>query len=165
MSVFTDVAEFHAAADLERPSVPTVPGPRFGSVALSQVQAMVKSLGLARRLSKELSLANGDDVALRRVRLMVEELTETVVAILEGDVVGTTDGLTDLQYVTAGSAVDFGIDLDWAHRIVHHANMAKRNPATGKFDKDPANKIIKPEGWVGPEDKLIDMLISSGWEV
>ena len=31
--------------------------------------------------------------------------------------------------------------------VVHAANMAKRDPATGEFKKRADGKIIKPEGW------------------
>jgi len=35
--------------------------------------------------------------------------------------------------------------------VVHAANMAKRNPATGKFEKRADGKIIKPPGWKAPD--------------
>lgn len=34
--------------------------------------------------------------------------------------------------------------------VVHAANMAKRDPQTGKFIKREDGKIIKPMGWVPP---------------
>ena len=37
--------------------------------------------------------------------------------------------------------------------IVHGANMAKRDPSTGKFLKRDDGKIIKPAGWQPPDVK------------
>ena len=41
---------------------------------------------------------------------------------------------------------------------VHEANMRKRNPSTGKFEvRATDGKILKPTGWVGPNNEKILM--------
>ncbi|QDF15472.1 MazG-like nucleotide pyrophosphohydrolase [Gordonia phage Mollymur] len=156
MTIFTDVQQFHDAADVERPSSPTLTAQPNNSFASATMHV---HLMLAASAAKDLALSNPDSVELHRIRLLTEELHETIKAILAGDMVGTADGLTDLVYVTAGSADEFGIDLDATHAIVHAANMAKANPETGKFDKDAGGrKIVKPEGWQPPEPALAELL-------
>ena len=59
------------------------------------------------------SVINGVDnypeVAVLRIRLMVEEAAETYAALQENNVVEAADGLTDLLYVVYGTAVAYGV--------------------------------------------------------
>ena len=55
---------------------------------------------------------NGPEVAVLRIRLMLEELAETVAALHENNVVEAADGLCDLLYVIYGAAVSYGIPLE-----------------------------------------------------
>jgi predicted HAD superfamily Cof-like phosphohydrolase len=55
--------------------------------------------------------ANGQEVAALRVGMILEELSETVAAMREQNVVEAADGLTDLLYVIAGTAVSYGTAL------------------------------------------------------
>lgn len=36
-------------------------------------------------------------------------------------------------------------------QVVHLANIAKRNPATGEYNRRPDGKVIKPPGWKPPD--------------
>jgi predicted HAD superfamily Cof-like phosphohydrolase len=80
-----------------------------------------------------------------RIRLMREELNETVGAILAGDLVEVADGLADLIYVALGTAIEYGIDMEPIFREVHRSNMAK---LPGNMRED--GKVTKPEGWEPP---------------
>ncbi|QIG58773.1 MazG-like nucleotide pyrophosphohydrolase [Gordonia phage DatBoi] len=154
MTVFTDVQEFHDAAEVERPSGPTVhPIPHD-----PEVRYAVVHLELASEAATAASKRHPDSVALRRIRLMVEELHETVDAMVKGDLPKIADGLADCGVVNAGTADEYGIDLDAVHALVHGANMAKVNPETGKFDKDEAGKIIKPVNWVAPDAAIAELV-------
>jgi predicted HAD superfamily Cof-like phosphohydrolase len=51
------------------------------------------------------------EVAGLRMRLIMEELSETHKAMLEGDIIETADGLADVKYVVVGTAVSYGIKL------------------------------------------------------
>ena len=55
------------------------------------------------------------------------------------------DGLCDLLYVTFGTAVAAGIDLDRFFHEVHATNMAKL-----AGEKRADGKQLKPEGWRPP---------------
>ncbi|AOE43800.1 hypothetical protein SEA_BANTAM_111 [Gordonia phage Bantam] len=157
MSVFTDVQKFHDAAEVERPSGPVVHPIPYG-VSAHQAKMVAIHLELAATSAFHASKSSPDSVALRRIRLMVEELHETIDAMIKGDLPKIADGLADCGVVNAGTADEYGIDLDAVHALVQDANMAKANPETGKFDKDPAGKIIKPEGWTAPDAAIAELV-------
>lgn len=50
--------------------------------------------------------------AVLRIRLILEEASETVIAIHEGNLIETADGLADLLYVILGTAVSFGVPVE-----------------------------------------------------
>lgn len=103
-----------------------------------------------------------------RCRLLLEETKEFIrasgctligagdgveVAILQGaepDLNGMAQELADVQYVTSGAAVTFGIPLGAVFAEVHAANMRKAGP-DGKVMKRPDGKVVKPDGWRGPD--------------
>ena len=49
--------------------------------------------------------------------------------------------------------------------LVHAANMAKRDPETGKFLKREDGKIIKPKGWKAPdvEGEVVRQDVEGSW--
>ena len=63
-----------------------------------------------------------------------EELSELQRAIADEDRVGVADALADLIYFATGTAIDLGIDLDYAFEEVHRSNMTKTpDAAAGKL--------------------------------
>jgi len=88
---------------------------------------------------------------LLRIRLILEEPTETAKAIYGNDLLEAIDGLCDSLYVILGTAVAFGVDIYPFFAEVHRSNMAKRHPDTGKVLKDLFGKVIKPAGWTPPD--------------
>lgn len=60
------------------------------------------------------------------------------------------DDDVDQLVVTIGSMLSQGADIPGALAEVHRANMAKVFP-DGKLHKDTNGKIMKPEGFVGPD--------------
>ena len=61
------------------------------------------------------------------------------------------DALVDVYYYMLNAAAKKGVNMSSVFNIVHGANMAKRNPISGKFEKRADGKIIKPAGWQGPD--------------
>lgn len=59
--------------------------------------------------------------------------------------------MVDLIYVLVGLALEMGIPLDRVWDEVQDANMRKVDPATGKIKYRDDGKVLKPEGWVGPD--------------
>lgn len=97
-----------------------------------------------------------------RLALMQEELEEIDVAFdlwrkaktpeakeqHESEII---DGLVDLLYVTIGSAVEAGVDLDPFWDEVQRANISKVDGSLGALQMNDAGKITKPQGWRAPD--------------
>lgn len=62
------------------------------------------------------------------------------------DTVEVADALADIDYVTQGAALTFGIPQDAVFDEVHRSNMAK---VGGPVRED--GKKLKPEGWTPPD--------------
>lgn len=75
-----------------------------------------------------------------RLRLIHEELKELEEALEADDIVKAADGLADLVYVLAGSAVTWGIDLASVFDEVHRSNMTKK-----RENKREDGKVLKDE--------------------
>ena len=58
----------------------------------------------------------GPEVAVVRTRLMLEEFSETYIALHQNDVVEVADGLADFLYVIYGTAVAYGVTCPDAFR-------------------------------------------------
>jgi len=60
------------------------------------------------------------------------------------------DAFVDIWYYSLNCMAKKGVNLSSIFDLVHNANMAKRDPATGRFVKRADGKIIKPKGWRAP---------------
>jgi predicted HAD superfamily Cof-like phosphohydrolase len=130
---------------------------------------------------RAMGLTVGETPAIRepelRARLVLEEAFELVEALLGGSgafdaiesakrswlrrdcpngLPAVADACADLIYVTNGTAVSCGIDLEPIEDAVHVANMAK---AGG--EKDAGGKLLKPPGWTPPDIEAL--LLAQGW--
>ncbi len=92
-----------------------------------------------------------------RVALLQEELDELKTAILEHDIVGIADALSDLQYVLSGAVLEFGLANKFKQLFdeVQRSNMSKTckslevAQATQKYylnEKNTASYITEREG-------------------
>lgn len=110
-------------------------------------------------LAEPISAENFDPVlAEKRLRWMEEEIREAREAIAAGDLVGFADALNDLLYFVAGSFLAHGVPAEETFNAVHDANMAKLFPDGKPRYREGDGKVIKPEGWVGPEARIADIL-------
>lgn len=57
------------------------------------------------------------------------------------------DAMVDAWYYMLNAASKKGMDLSAIFDVVHQANMAKRDPETGKFIRRSDGKVLKPKGW------------------
>lgn len=79
---------------------------------------------------------------------LLQQMTDLLdESLIDFDIVGASDSIVDLIYVTLGSAVAFGIPHDELFTAVHENNMTKVDPTTGKCIRNEAGKIMKPEGY------------------
>lgn len=96
-------------------------------------------------ISRKPTLAIPWPIILLRIRLMYEELGETISAMIKSDnLADIADGLADLLYVTFGTAVSYGIPIDEIFREVQRSNMSKST------EKDEYGKTIKGPDWSPP---------------
>lgn len=84
------------------------------------------------------------EIGLFRVALVTEEATELVSAIMRGNLVDIADAIADLLYVTFGTAVVYGLDMEPICDEVHRSNMTKRG------GKNLSGKTVKGEEWEPP---------------
>jgi hypothetical protein len=80
-------------------------------------------------------------------------------------VAAQADALVDIQYYMLNCAAKKGINMSSIFGVVHAANMAKRNPQTGHFEKNADGKVIKPPGWKPPdvEGELARQVSQGSW--
>merc|ERR1712137_1346834 len=75
------------------------------------------------------------------------------------------DALVDIEYYMLNCAAKKGFNMSSIFGVVHTANMAKRNPETGRFEKNADGKVIKPPGWKPPnvEGELLRQFTEGSW--
>ena len=92
------------------------------------------------------------------------------------NLVKVVDGIADLEYVLHNLSYELGTTSTRIFDLVHEANMRKRvlcgecagagcklcNHSGSYFMKNAAGKVIKPEGWVGPEGAIFNHLHEEG---
>lgn len=90
----------------------------------------------------------------QRIRLIREEASEAVTALLTREIFGGTENeasviaeLIDVLYVAIGTAVGAGVDLDPYFDAIHIANMSKVDGSLGPLTLRDDGKILKPTGW------------------
>lgn len=75
-----------------------------------------------------------------RVRLIQEEFDELKEAMASGNLTAIAKEMADLLYVTYGTAVSYGIDMEPVFQEVHRSNLSKiggYKRADGKWIKPP----------------------------
>ena len=89
-----------------------------------------------------------------RVELRAKWIQEEVVEFLRAtSIVDQVDAVTDLIYFAIGVFVEMGVDGSKIFELVHQANMSKigrHNKALYNFE----GKVIKPDGWISPEENI-----------
>lgn len=97
----------------------------------------------------------------RRLRLLREELGELEDAHGRAHIVDMADAYADLLYVLLGGVEEAGIDIEPLFDVVADANDEKIDwsvePARPFVTREDG-KILKPEGWVGPEERIAHLL-------
>lgn len=92
-----------------------------------------------------------------RIKLLNEEMKETIDAMNNYDMEEIADGIVDSIVILIGTALTYGINILPVWDEVYRTNMAK---AGGKLRED--GKLLKPEGWQPPNIKKI--LKEQGWD-
>ena len=101
------------------------------------------------KISSDLNLKN--EQSQLYMNLIKEEFEETIKAFYDEDLVEVADGLADMVWVIMGMCNSVGIDFDKVWKEVKSSNMSKF--VDGKFIKNKAGKIMKPETYFKPNIK------------
>lgn len=138
------VAEFHAKFGF--PTVPVTSGDAAFNDALNSYGKTLKQSS-KELLSVALALQARGDHRFYRVHLMVEELSEIIMALAYNNEIQLADGLADLQYVLSGTAVTYGMPLQALFEEAHRSNMSKsRDPNDPRMKaKDPSRGYSAPD--------------------
>lgn len=89
-------------------------------------------------------------VAWMRLKLILEEVWELIVAMARRDMVGIADAITDILVVVYGMGITYGIDVDACFREVMRSNMSKMG-ADGKPVYRADGKVTKGENYQPPD--------------
>lgn len=144
-SAVSDVRAFMEVA--EQPVRTTPTQIKVTSTEREILNEVAAAILVACRKLKE--LGDGTTDGGLRARLVLEESAELVEAIVDNDLVGIADACVDIDYVTIGTALAYGLPHAAAWNAVHAANMAKATLVDGKLTmvRDAGGKVIKPDGW------------------
>lgn len=149
-----DVARFHAKFGIDQ-AHPPAPTHLTEDLFRYRFSFLVEELG-------ELALAAGHEalgVALCQATTTYCRDHPPLYGVPERDLVRAFDALLDLAYVLRGTALLMGITpAHWADgwSAVERANMAKVRGVTKRGEA--RWDVTKPEGWVGPEAELRNIL-------
>lgn len=95
------------------------------------------------------------------VKCLKEEVQEFEEAYHKGDYIGAVDAMIDLMYFAVGVLYKKGLSADQIElccTAVHEANMEKKLGVNHRRGDGSAADAVKPEGWVPPEQRIIDIL-------
>ena len=177
MKCIEDVREFMTAAGQAVPTLEQGQKLLDGTTPIMTARLAILGHTLQEHAKGIKTVRDEGKVVGLRARLMCEELGETLEAMSNDDMEGVADGLADLVYVVAGTALALGIPLDKVWDEVQRSNMSKFPECdicggsgqlqdldnTVSLDcpecsgaglvalRDDHGKIIKPDGWTPPD--------------
>lgn len=95
------------------------------------------------------------------MKCLQEEIDEFEEAYRKGDIIGCIDAIIDLRYFAVGVLYKHGLSADTISKCdtaVHEANMEKKLGVVAKRASNGAADAVKPEGWISPEERIIEIL-------
>jgi predicted HAD superfamily Cof-like phosphohydrolase len=99
------------------------------------------------------ALPEDSELALR-LHLIMEEQLELSVAMMDHDLVEVMKELGDLLYVSYGTAVACGVDMEPIMEEIHRSNMSKLQ-LDGSILRREDGKVEKPPGYSPADVKTI----------
>lgn len=93
-----------------------------------------------------------------RRKLRAEWMREELAEFVSADVlVDQVDSIIDLIYFALGTLCEMGVPPQEAFNAVHAANLRKLG-SDGRPLLSIHGRIVKPEGWIGPEAEISEYL-------
>lgn len=120
------------------------------AVALEETLRLASATG---RISRVIGMVSKDmDDSSKQIRALLAGIGEYDINIIPPFATRKLllDGTTDIAVVNSGFALAAGFRGDIAYSRVQTSNLSKRNPDTGKIDKDPSGKWIKGRAYQMP---------------
>lgn len=116
-----------------------------------------KVLGIEQR---PLTFPSGSELD-HSVKCLKEEATELSEAYQAGDFIGCIDANIDTMYFAIGNLYKLGLtpeQMEKCFTVVHEHNMRKVRGVVDRRGDGSAPDAIKPEGFVGPEEQIAEIL-------
>lgn len=115
-------------------------------------------------INEKPTLLESKDMQLH-IKLIREELEETIVAYSQGDLTEVFDGIVDMMYVIGGLAVHMGLPLEEGWREVHSSNTSKLDENGEPIYSDgtdgfPEGKVLKGDNYFPPR---LDVILEAEW--
>lgn len=86
-----------------------------------------------------------------RINLIEEEFTELKQALENNDIVEIADALGDILYVTYGTGLHYGINLDEIVEEIHSSNLSKLDENNNPIFRESDGKILKGPNYRKPD--------------
>lgn len=139
------VREFTRAADQPIPNVPEIMDKKevffVAEMMIDEIMEMMATVSKPGEYKEALKKMIDDS---RDLELDLENMEEDEIIAEQADAV------VDCMYYGLNATAKKGINLTSVFKVVHNANMAKKDEKTGKFPRREDGKIIKPQGWKPP---------------
>lgn len=126
-------------------------------IITSVISFNAEALGILPRDKALLSEAELDYA----MKAMKEESYEFKEAHEKQDFIGAVDAVLDQIYFNVGFLYRMGLtsqEIERCFQAVHGCNMQKKLGVQHKRGGDGVADAVKPEGWVGPEEKIAEIL-------
>lgn len=94
-----------------------------------------------------------DEEVNKELKPLIEKIVAIGSASLEQKA-AMLDHICDSIYVLIGLAHNLGLPIDTGFALVHQANMDKVARPGGPIFREPDGKVMKPEGWVAPDQQI-----------
>jgi predicted HAD superfamily Cof-like phosphohydrolase len=128
----------------------------LAKMMISEIVEMLESVE-SRRDAVSLAHILIDEDNAEKLAMMTSKVEEETKETNDAKIIeAQADAIVDCWYYGLDSAAKHGINLEPIFQLVHGANMAKRNPETGLFERREDGKVIKPNGWT-PADVLSEV--------
>ena len=102
---------------------------------------------------EDLTASQKEEISYLYRKLIDEEYDEFVDAYERDNLEKQLDGCFDLIWVIVGYMHSLGWDCEGAWEEGARSNLSKIDEKTGKVIRRADGKILKPEGWNGPDFK------------
>ncbi|MGH3696647.1 MAG: hypothetical protein ACRDRX_22110 [Pseudonocardiaceae bacterium] len=134
-----------------QPAQPDKQTPAVGDFRRSDIATAVEEFHAAFNLpcQAQPSVNIEESLATLRISLLEEEIAELIAAVHARDLTGIADALADITYVTYGTALTYGINLDSVLREVHRSNMSKLDRNLRPIIRADG-KVVKSERYFPP---------------